>query len=249
MFQGVELNAFNNILILLMDETYFINEKDIFSVLQASCMLQFDKVKINCLDRVNEMLRLDNCIKIWLVTEPLSLKPLYLKAKLMALQEFVEVKDSDSLLEMTLEQILDYLGNIYLKCDNELTVFQTGMKWWYEHAVQFTDKTTILLKILSCLNFKNLDDSSFKEIMLYPDISNDENILQILSTVRHIKNDEPITEVGDSLLETAQLLYQTKHRISPSLIAILVKSTPQCGADVEQIRVVHSGKSQALSIF
>lgn len=247
----MELTAFNNILLLLLDETYFINEKDICSVLQASCMLQFEKVKINCLERVNEMLRLDNCIKIWLATEPLSLKPLYLKAKLMALQEFVEVKNSAGLLEMTLEQILDYLGNIYLKCDNELTVFQTGMKWWYENAANFTDETTdILLKILSCLDIKNVDDSTINEMMLYPDICTDEYILQILNIVKHIKKDEPIPEVGDFLREKAQLLYQTKHRISPSLIAILVKSTPlQNGAKVEQIRVVHSGKSQAISIF
>lgn len=235
----------------LLDDTYFINEKDILSVLQASCMLQFDKVKINCLERVNEMLRLDNCIKIWIVTEQLSLKPIYLKAKLMALQEFVQLKDSDGLLDMTLEQILDYLGNIYLKCDNELNVFQTGMKWWYEHAKHFIDETTnILLKILSCVNFKDLDDSSFNEIMLYPDISSDENLMHILSTLKYIKRDEPVTEIPDRVQEKAQLLYKTKSRISPTSIAILVKSVPlQCGADGEQPKVVHSGKSQALSIF
>lgn len=255
--QGVDLKAMNIILILLWDETYLISEEDILPVLQAACMMQFDKVKDCCLEKVNEMLRLDNCIRIWTITEQLSLKPLYLKAKLMALQEFVEVKDSESLLDFNLDQILDYLGNIYLTCDSELTVFQTGMKWWYEHCEHFSsDSTNVLMKLLSCLDFNSLDDNGFNEIMLYPDICGDEKIMGILGAVKELKKKGQIVGVMDCTQEKAQLLCNTKCRVSPSYVAILVNVVPlHCGDGRksssfvgEQLEVIY-GKLQPFRII
>lgn len=236
-------------MILLWDETYLIDEQDILSVLQAACMLQFDKVRNSCLQRVNDILRLDNCIKIWVVTEELSLKPICSKAKLLALQEFMEIRDSESVLELNLEQILDYLGNIYLKTDSELTVFQTSMKWWYEHSEYFMGNVTdLLLKLLSCVDFKNLDENSFNEIMVYPDISNNKIIIEILEVVRKLKKKDLLTEVTASIQEKAQLLYDTKTRSSPFYVAILCNEVPlhhegrkSTSLIQEQFGIIHYG--------
>lgn len=243
--------AINVILILLWDETYLVGEKDILQVLQTACMLQFNRVKSICLERINEMLRVDNCLRIWLVTEQLSLKPICLKAKLMALQEFEELSHSESLLEFNIEQILDYLGNTYLKSNCELIVFQTGMKWWYEHSDHFTGKSAeVILKLLSCLDFNSLDVSSFNEIMLYPDISNDKTIMEILEAVRKLKNRELLSELSFWVQEKAQLLYKAKSRLLPCYVGLLVNTLPlHCDEDQklncevgDWLEVIHYGK-------
>lgn len=223
-------------MVLLWDETHLISEKDTLIVLQAACMLQFDKVKSICLERINEMLRLDNCIRIWNITEQLSLKPIYLKAKLMALQEFAEVCNSDSLLELTLDQLLDYLGNIYLNCHSELTVLQTGMKWWYEHSEHFSDESTnIFLKLLSCVDFGSLDFNSFNEILIYPDINDDKFLMEILITLRKLKKNDPLDAVSDIVKQKAELLYKAKSRIIPCYTAILVNTLPLSGCKQNEI--------------
>ncbi|KAF5277665.1 hypothetical protein FQA39_LY18446 [Lamprigera yunnana] len=65
--EGIDLKAMNIILALLWDRTFLINEEDILSVLQVSCMLQFTEIKEMCLAKLNELLFPRNCLKIWLV--------------------------------------------------------------------------------------------------------------------------------------------------------------------------------------
>lgn len=210
---------------LLWDETTVLNEKNILLVLQASCMLQFDRIQNICLERVTEMLRLDNCIKIWMVTEQLSLRPIFLKAKLLALQEFMEINDSDTLLELNLDQILDYLGNIFLNTQSEIIVFQICMKWWYEQSEHFTGESTeILLRLLSCLDFNDMNTSDIDEIMVYPDINNNNELLEILTGVKKLRRGELISEMNSYVQEKSKLLCQSKSRLSPCYPAILVYS-------------------------
>ncbi|KAG5868305.1 hypothetical protein JTB14_022788 [Gonioctena quinquepunctata] len=106
--QDVDLKAMNIILTLLWDETFLnvIAFEDILTVLQAACMLQFINISHLCIERITQILNPKNCLKVWLLTEQLSIKPLYLKAKSMALEEFTLIRDTECLNELTLEQFL-----------------------------------------------------------------------------------------------------------------------------------------------
>lgn len=245
------MKAVNIILKLLWEEFHFINEQDILPVLQAACMLQFENIKHNCLEQINEILKVDNCIKIWVVTDELSLKPTSLKAKLLALQEFMEIKDSESLLELNLEQILDYLGNIYLKTDSEFTVFQIIMKWWYENSEYFVENSfEILLKLLSCVDFNSLEENKINEIMIYPDINHNKVIMDILEAIKKLKRKEQVSNSISDVQEKAQLLYNSKARISPYYIVILSNAISLLNEEGrksrsvvnEQINVIYYGK-------
>lgn len=211
-------------------------------------MLQFNQVKHTCLERANEILSVSNCLKIWTVTEQLSLKPLWLKAKLLALQEFMSIKDSEHLLELNLEQILDYLGNIYLKSDSELSIFQTGMKWWYEHSECFKENSMdVLMKLLSCVDFNSLDDNSLNEIMIYPDICFNHTLMEILKTVKELKK-QNLPHVTDYIREKAQLLYNTNSRMSPYYVTLLMNAVPlqegrkSFSVDSRPFEIFHQGK-------
>ncbi|KAJ8951199.1 hypothetical protein NQ314_007700 [Rhamnusium bicolor] len=221
--EGVDLRAMNIILTLLWDESYLIQNEDILIVLQAACMLQFVNIRNICLEQIIEMLSPKNCIKIWHVTEQLNIKPLFLNAKAMALEEFLEIKDTDCILELSLEEIYYYLGHIHLKTDNELSVFQTAMKWWYENNSQCVENPMKnLLKLLSCVDYQSLLDNYLRETMTYPDIASNLEVTQILSCILQIKNGHSVADFSEVCQERARLLYNSKSRMSPVLPCILV---------------------------
>lgn len=80
------------------------------------------------MEKVTELLSLKNCLKMWHISEALDLKPLYLKAKNLALMESCYVKDTDYLLELNIKELHAYLANIFLCTRSELDVFVTCMK-------------------------------------------------------------------------------------------------------------------------
>ncbi|CAG9856706.1 unnamed protein product [Phyllotreta striolata] len=231
--QDVDLKSMNIILTLIWDETYYIEDEDVLMVLQTACMLQFDKIRRVCIDKVIEILSVRNCLKIWVIAEQLDLKVISLKAKTMALEEFLIIKDTDSVLELSLEQVCNYLGSVHLKADNELSVFQTAIKWWYENGEH---SSTHLIKLLSCIDFKSIIPDHFREILTYPCVANTDigKLLKCLSNL--ISNIKPETDSKD-ILDKALLLKASKTRIKPSSPCILVKLEDKHANNSEDITV------------
>ncbi|KAK5650628.1 hypothetical protein RI129_001657 [Pyrocoelia pectoralis] len=226
--EGIDLKAMNIILSLLSDRTFLINEEDILSVLQVSCMLQFIEIKTMCISKLTELLLPRNCLKIWTVAEQLDLKPLYLKAKSMSLIEFDVIKDLECVTDLQLKPLCFYLGNTNLQCKNEMDVFQTLMKWWYENSTKYlkTDHSDIFVCFLRCLDFKNLLNSDLQEILTYPDIALNGRIVKILQCILDLRHklrnahDENVTDI-------AQLLINSKSRICKEYACILVNTCPE----------------------
>lgn len=240
----------NTILTLLWDESYLIPNEDILSVLGTACMLQFMKIRNMCLEKITEMLHPKNCIKIWRKTEQLDIKPLFLKAKAMALDEFLEIKDTDCILEFSLKEICHYLGHINLKTDTELSVFQSAMVWWYENNQHYIENVRdVLIKLLSCIDFQNISDNYLKEIMVYPDIANNKEIIHILSCILLLKNGKSIDHIPEIYRQKANLLYKCRSRISPRFPCILVnllqfdgKNKKQKTSQEQQQQIIYYGK-------
>lgn len=210
----------NIILTLIWDETYYIEDEDVLMVLQTACMLQFAKIQNICMDKIVEILTVRNCLKVWIITEQLDLKTLYLKAKSMALAEFMVIKETDSILELTLKQLCNYLGNINLKTDNELSVFQTVMHWWYENS---NGSKKELLKLLSCVDYKSLLPDHFKELLIYPGIAGTE-FEKILKCVYTIISRITSQNFSEEIINKAMLLTTTKSRVNSCFPCILVKT-------------------------
>ncbi|KAJ8919015.1 hypothetical protein NQ315_016920 [Exocentrus adspersus] len=247
--EGVDSKAMNIILKVLWDDTYPIKNEDLLLVLQTACMLQFLKIKNMCLERVIETLCPKNCVQVWRTTELLGLKPLFAQAKAMALEEFLEIKDTDSILEFSLEEIYHYLGHVNLKTDNEATVFQTAMKWWYEnHALYVGNKTDTLIKLVSCIDFASVTEHCIKEIMIYPDIADNFEITQILSCVLLLKNEKPLEDFPETCQSKAGLLCKTRSRVSSKFPCVLVsyiqsaETSKKRKVDEEQRNVTHYDK-------
>ncbi|CAG9833407.1 unnamed protein product [Diabrotica balteata] len=217
--KDVDLKAVNIILTLLWDPTIYIEDEDVLMVLHAACMLQFCEIRNMCLDKLIQILSVQNCLKIWIITEQLDIRPFFLKAKRLALAEFMAIKETDSINDLNLEQLIRYVGSVHLVTDSELTVFQTLMKWWYDHSKDHTSDDFI--KLLSCVNYKKLLPDLFKEILTYPDIANSE-VEDILKCLYNILNNIPNSSCSEHFLAVASLLSQSNDRKIDSVPCLLV---------------------------
>uniref|UniRef100_A0A6P7F662 Uncharacterized protein LOC114326221 isoform X2 n=1 Tax=Diabrotica virgifera virgifera TaxID=50390 RepID=A0A6P7F662_DIAVI len=188
-------------------------------VLHAACMLQFCEIRNMCLDKLIQILCVQNCLKIWIITEQLDIKPLFLKAKRLALAEFMMIKETDSINDLNLEQLIRYIGSLHLVTDSELTVFQTLMKWWYDHSKDHTSDDFI--KLLSCVNYKQLLPDHFREILTYPDLANTE-VEDILKCLYNILNNISNGSCSEKYVEVATKLSQSNDRKIDSVPCLLV---------------------------
>lgn len=214
----------NLILQLLWDYTYFIDDEDILLVLHTACILQFAHVKYVCIERITEKLNHENCLKIWLTTEQLDILPLYLKAKNLALTEFNLIKDMECMLDLTIYQLKSYLSNMHLKCACEMDVFQAGMRWYYENEnkVENMDRKSVLFEILNCLSYNMLGDGDVHEILAYPDISAQSEIVDTLNCLLDLRHKNDTSSYASNVIERSTLFSQTKKRLQPKLLCLFV---------------------------
>ncbi|KAF7268914.1 hypothetical protein GWI33_018015 [Rhynchophorus ferrugineus] len=211
--EGVDLKSFNIILLLLWDETYIIDMNDIHLVLQAACMLQFNAIRIICEKRILEMMTPSVSLRIWKTTELLDISPLCLKAKYMALEEFPQIWETDSILELSLDEI-------------------SAMSWFYVNKGQYQDMgpTKILLKLLSCVNMKKCTRHDINEMMVFYDIRDNQDILEILDIVMRLNSSESLPcHVSENSLLLARQLRKSISRKKPIVPCLLLESNGSKG--------------------
>lgn len=224
---------------LIWDKDLIVRTDEIFSVLQAASMLQFKCIEELCVERLTEYLSPSLSIQTWILAEKLSIKPLYMKAKLLALNSFLEIKDMDCIDALNIEEIHKYLGNVYLKTDTELTVFETVMKWWYGKSANYS--SDVLLQLLSCVSFKDMTSSELKEAMLYQDIKDCVDIIDVLQCLASVNNCETI-EFSDHTREIAKYFQRSRSRITPNTLCMLMDINSH-----NKKTIAFQGKNKSLS--
>ncbi|GJQ69382.1 hypothetical protein Trydic_g6503 [Trypoxylus dichotomus] len=223
--QDVDYKSLCIILTLIKDQQLVVEDEDLLLVLQTACMLQFARVREFCIERINEVLKVDNCLKVWIAAESLDLTQLYLKAKNLSLTEFDCIKDIQCFLELNLKQLHDYLANIFLCVKNEIDVFTSCMRWWYENSskeafvLSFKDTNKIFYYFLTFLDFNRLSNNDIKEIMTYPDVNTANEIITVLRNIIKIRNCDLI---GDNVLSREAVLLNCKRRIRNNYPCILI---------------------------
>nr|XP_023023497.1 kelch-like protein 40 isoform X2 [Leptinotarsa decemlineata] len=224
--QDVDLKAMEIILRLVENRSYAFENEDILMILHVADMLQFVEIFDSILHEITEILSPIHCLKIWQATEQLSIKPLYLKAKSMALDKFMEVKETECILELSLGRLCGYVGHVHLRADNEFHVFQTVMNWWQANNNWNLENCDVtLLKLLSCIDYQNLDDGYIKEMMEYSGISDNNTIKDILLCLFNLRNGFATDGFSQSCQEKASLLLNsTRSRSIASCPCILVKT-------------------------
>lgn len=192
--------------------------------LECACMLQFEAIKEICVKRLIYELRSDNCLHIWHNCELLDIHPLLEQAKCKSFIEFNVVKDTDYFLQLEPKHLHSYLASNLLYCNNEMEIFEAGMKWWYEYSNNLPtneplteeETTKYLLLILSCIDFKSLDTKDINHMITFPDIASNTklncilNELHSLLSISKVKNSEINNDDVKVCQETKQIFSNSK---------------------------------------
>ncbi|XP_063906038.1 kelch-like protein 23 isoform X2 [Zophobas morio] len=215
----VEPEAMKTILKLLWDKEHVISERNILSVLQAACMLQFLQVKETCIEQVERSLSVNNCLKIWVHTEHLVLKNVYCKAKLLALMEFELVKKTDYFFELTLDEVVNYLGNVNLQCLSEFDVWETVVTW-YENLEE--QKAEVWLKLLPCINFTAVTIDQIDDMISSRCVAKHDFVCSVLRCVIAVKKSDDLYNFSEKCVNYAKMLLLSKERNSLGFPCILL---------------------------
>lgn len=175
-------------------------------------MLQFLRIKNMCIDRIINAMNISNCFEIWRSCEFLDVKPLCVKAKQKALTEFSTIAQQDYIYQLDLQSFSRYIGNRSLECQNEMEVFQSCMRWFYENCEERKNKDEILFVLLGCLDFKALSVQDLQEMKAYPDILAYPTATDTINCVIGLKQNA-ILRYNDSVLSRARIYFESKNRI------------------------------------
>ncbi|KAK9686410.1 BTB And C-terminal Kelch [Popillia japonica] len=185
--QGVSFKSLSTVITLLCNKDHFVEEEDLLSVLETVCMLQFDKIRPMCIDRVTKIIHVRNCLEIWNVAELLDLQVLHRKAKNLLLTEFDQIRDTH-ILNFNLVQLHDYLANVCLWVNNEIDIFTTCMKWYDNSyhklpALGLSDETKLCFYFLTFMDFNRLSNQNVQEIRTHPRINSKDEIVRVLTNI------------------------------------------------------------------
>lgn len=163
---------------------------------------------------------------MWKFTEMLSISPLWIQAKFLALEESYSVIEGPYIFELNLDQICSYLGQMYLNVKEEFAIFQAAMNWWYDNQHMYDEKGyfEVVLRLLNCIDFRQLTEFEIQEMLSFPNIVDNAQITAVLNGVLKLKHNKII---GDSVISGEHLMYakhlcNSKSRRKPKVPGLLL---------------------------
>lgn len=106
-----------------------IDDDNVHDILAAASMLQFDRIKLMCVDYLKERLRLSNCLSTWLVAEHFGLKEIADEAFDMVIWNFKKVIKEEEFLNIKLEPLQILLSHDDLNVYSEEQIFEAMASW------------------------------------------------------------------------------------------------------------------------
>uniref|UniRef100_A0A8C5MHG9 Kelch like family member 35 n=1 Tax=Leptobrachium leishanense TaxID=445787 RepID=A0A8C5MHG9_9ANUR len=121
------------IMSLVLDYMYggclTIQEDNVEGILQASDMLHIYRLRDACVKFLESQLHPCNCVGIKKFADSFSIASLAEKSRKLMLEGFVEVSCHEEFLELSQEELVEYLTNEELVVAKEEVVFEAVMRW------------------------------------------------------------------------------------------------------------------------
>ncbi|ERL92940.1 hypothetical protein D910_10245 [Dendroctonus ponderosae] len=226
----VDLETFQTMLVLLRDDAHLTDDMDIYAILKCACMLQFTAIKEKCVSLLQRILNSETCLMMWKFTEMLSISPLWIQAKFLALEESYTVIEGPYIFELNLDDICSYLGHVYLNIREEFNIFQAAMNWWYENQQKYEEKDQfgVVLRLLNCIDFRQLTEFEIQEMLSFPNIVDNVQITAVLNGVLKLKYNKIIenSSISGEHLIYAKHLCNSKGRRKSKVPGLLLGQFP-----------------------
>ncbi|XP_076040270.1 kelch-like protein 38 isoform X2 [Oratosquilla oratoria] len=174
--------------------------ENVLSLLQTSAMLQFPRVQKECETFITASISVDLCLEVYHTTHALGLLHIAQPALLFALWRFNDVVQSNCFLQLSIEEVTHYLSDEALNAgkEGEWKVWEAIDKW-IEHDE--LERTEHLKKLITCLDFHRLTVNDISNILFYPVVSAQSEIVQLLEYVQRLKRTVKCIKDLNSVLE------------------------------------------------
>ncbi|KAJ8896473.1 hypothetical protein PR048_001817 [Dryococelus australis] len=168
-------------------EVDILRSANVLSVLQASCMLQFEAVKRSCIDLImNKWLCVDSCLQIIHTAQKLDLHDLHNKAIALALWEFSQVKKTSSFFHLSILDLEAYLQDDGLNVRHgEFEVFDAGITWVEDDV---GERAQFLMRVIQCVRFDDVESHDIQTMLLYPLVTENVEVVQLLKCICDVKS-------------------------------------------------------------
>ncbi|XP_056415999.1 kelch-like protein 35 [Hyla sarda] len=135
---------------LILDFVYegriFIKEDNVEDILQASDLLHICSLRDECVKFLDGQLDPSNCVGIMKFADMFSITSLSEKSKKLMLEGFEEVSCHEEFLELTKEELTEYLSNDDLVVSKEEIVYEAVMRWVKEKKTKGREALKDLLE-------------------------------------------------------------------------------------------------------
>ncbi|XP_053312131.1 kelch-like protein 35 [Spea bombifrons] len=149
---------------LLLDYMYgghlTIQEDNVEGILQASDLLHIDRLLEACVKFLENQLHPCNCVGIMKFADSFSIASLSEKSKKVMLEGFAEVSCHEEFLELSKEELVEYLTNEQLVVAKEEAVFEAVMRWVNNNQ---SSRRQALRELLEHVKLPLLDPTYFLE--------------------------------------------------------------------------------------
>lgn len=156
--------------------------EDYLITAETANMLQFINVLKIVLEKIIQLIDVNNVFKVLKFVERYDFIDLIIRARCFALTEFSAVKRTRDFFNLNIVDIYKYLSDIHLWCENEMDVFHSLIDWVKHHQndEKICNESSIFL-LLTCLNFNSLSIDDIIEIREHVIIQQYSEIVIILN--------------------------------------------------------------------
>ena len=157
--KDVSVESFSHLMRWLKEGSLELTMDLVYDLLPLACMLHVQDVIKQCEEYSLQKINDENCLNISHLADLYSQNRLYNSAKKHALWFFDRVRHSKQFLELSQEELIDYLENKYLNTQAEYNIFQAVVSW-IEYEPQRQENTNELFSVikLDCLTLEELQN-------------------------------------------------------------------------------------------
>ncbi|XP_066279100.1 kelch-like protein 24 [Branchiostoma lanceolatum] len=179
--RGIDSISFSKILDFLYTGAIRIGKNDVQDILQTAHMLQFDKILQYCREFIEDNLCPTNCLGVMRLADLYGLSDLKRSARSTAASNFLDATQDEEFLSLSVEELLDLLGDEDLKVTNEDDVVTSVIRW-LDNAPE--NRKPAILKLLPEIRLSCVKVSVLQRLESHPVVRESPDCLAKITAVK-----------------------------------------------------------------
>ncbi|KAM4797404.1 kelch-like protein 35 [Rhinophrynus dorsalis] len=146
--QKITSSTMSLLLDYMYGESLLIQETNVVGILEATDLLHISTLRDACVKFLENQLHPCNCVGLMKFADSFSISTLSEKSKKLMLEGFAEVSCHEEFLDLSKEELVEYLSNEHLVVKREEEVYEAVMKWVKKNSCVRTKDLKDLLELV-----------------------------------------------------------------------------------------------------